>query len=328
MKKILIVIILCLGFLTACSKQGQAKKTGAVGIRDEIKRGPVSVLVTSDKKAISVADNVTFNISVIAGEDYDIELPNPEGKLDKFEVIDFTTVQKELLDDGRVKVSRSYVLEPFLAGSYVIPPLKIYFNKKGAASDKRHLVETGKYKIFVTSVLPEDAKGNSINDIVDPVALPYSVMTFVWILLAVIVLILIVVAFIIIHRRNATIKEQQAIIIPPHEIALKALDDLRAEDLPGNGQIKLFYQRVSSILRIYIEDRFGLRAPEQTTEEFLVTLQETSALPRQYQSLLETFLKHCDLVKFAELHPNEDEIKKTFESCRAFVVGTIRRQEV
>jgi hypothetical protein len=150
-------------------------------------------------------------------------------------------------------------------------------------------------------------------------------MTFVWIFILFVLLVTVIVALLIMRRRRLSAREEEIIRIPPHETALSALDDLAAEDLPGSGLIKLFYQRVSSILRTYIEDRFGLRAPEQTTEEFMISLRESSTLPQQYQSLLETFLTHCDLVKFAELKPNEIEIKKTFESCRAFIVGTIER---
>ena len=50
------------------------------------------------------------------------------------------------------------------------------------------------------------------------------------------------------------------------------------------NELDQFYQELSMILRRYIEGRFGLSAPEQTTEEFLVSIEEISffASERKY----------------------------------------------
>lgn len=99
-----------------------------------------------------------------------------------------------------------------------------------------------------------------------------------------------------------------------------------AEDLIGKGQAKLFYLRVSAILRHYIEDRFGLRAPERTTEEFLNDLRDAqSLLPRQ-KELLKRFLEHCDMVKFAEHQPSREEVDDTLNTCAQFIAET-KQQE-
>ena len=95
-----------------------------------------------------------------------------------------------------------------------------------------------------------------------------------------------------------------------------------AEDLVKKGEIKVFYQRLSGVVRHYIEIRFGLRAPEQTTEEFLTGLEVAQEFPGTYKPLLKTFLNHCDLVKFAEYQPRAEDIQKTFDSCKAFIKVT------
>ena len=46
------------------------------------------------------------------------------------------------------------------------------------------------------------------------------------------------------------------------------------EGLIDKGEQKLFYLKISAILRHYVEDRFGMHAPENTTEEFLRDLQK------------------------------------------------------
>ena len=38
--------------------------------------------------------------------------------------------------------------------------------------------------------------------------------------------------------------------------------------------------------------------------------------------LLDEFLGHCDLVKFAKHRPTDEEIRRAFDSAKAFIAGT------
>src|SRR5262245_1624863 len=70
-------------------------------------------------------------------------------------------------------------------------------------------------------------------------------------------------------------RRRRAVAAPPprpaHEIAADALRTLRTRHLPELGEWKEFYSALSGIVRRYLEDRFHVRAPEMTTEEFLTT---------------------------------------------------------
>ena len=99
--------------------------------------------------------------------------------------------------------------------------------------------------------------------------------------------------------RRKRVKELVRIFKPAHELAYERLRILVKEDLFGAGRIKEFYERISDILRYYIEHHFSLRAPERTTEEFLYELANTNVLPESDKENLAQFLQHCDLVKFA-----------------------------
>ena len=65
----------------------------------------------------------------------------------------------------------------------------------------------------------------------------------------------------------------------PEEIAQAALALLLAENLPGRGLVKEFYLRLTGIVRQYVEDTTGIRAPEQTTEEFLRDMRSRAVFP-------------------------------------------------
>jgi hypothetical protein len=105
---------------------------------------------------------------------------------------------------------------------------------------------------------------------------------------------------------------------PPHVRAKQKL----AEALAWIHDPKPFCIAVSDAIRTYLEERFKYRAPERTTEEFLLELTSATALyPDQKQSLGD-FLQSCDLVKFARYEPTEAALKELHDSALRLVDET------
>ena len=92
-----------------------------------------------------------------------------------------------------------------------------------------------------------------------------------------------------------------------------------AEDLPGRGLIKEFYLRLTGIVRQYVEDTTGIRAPEQTTEEFLRDMRSRQVFPRERSGRLAEFLEAADLIKYAGQQPQEGQIDEAISRAREFV---------
>ena len=72
-------------------------------------------------------------------------------------------------------------------------------------------------------------------------------------------------------------------------------------------------------MRRYIEDRHAVRAPELTTEEFLLEARRSVAFSAAHRDLLSAFLANCDQVKFARYSPREDESRSALEVARRFL---------
>ena len=124
------------------------------------------------------------------------------------------------------------------------------------------------------------------------------------------------------YLRRKHAEELIRIFKPAHEIAYDRLRELIKQDLVKQGKIKEFYERISDILRHYIEHRFDLRAPERTTEEFLAEIQLTEVLSSADKSKLAEFLEHCDMVKFAKFNPTGEQIQRTFDLVKDFIEKT------
>lgn len=102
-------------------------------------------------------------------------------------------------------------------------------------------------------------------------------------------------------------------VIPAHVRARQRL----ARALAYLSDPRQFAFEVSDTVRWYLEERFDLHAPERTTEEFLVELQDSPVLSPDQKASLAQFLQSCDLVKFARYEPNEEVLRQLHESaCR------------
>lgn len=108
------------------------------------------------------------------------------------------------------------------------------------------------------------------------------------------------------------------VVIPPYR---RALERLRAAlDLIHDPH--RFTVEVSHTLRVYLEERFNLHAPERTTEEFLTELQAGQVLTPLQQQLMADFLTRCDLVKFARYEPGEPELRELYDAAVRLVEET------
>ena len=111
--------------------------------------------------------------------------------------------------------------------------------------------------------------------------------------------------------------------IPPYQIALDALDALRQKGWIETLTIEPFYVELSSIVRRYLEGRFGLRAPERTTEEFIRDALTSRKLSDTPQNLVAGFLEQSDLVKFARHAPGQPDMRNALDSAALLVHETM-----
>ena len=116
-------------------------------------------------------------------------------------------------------------------------------------------------------------------------------------------------------------QQQQRAYVPPVPPHVRARQKLEAALLLISDP-RAFCIAVSDALRVYLEERFQLRAPERTTEEFLRDLQKTPALNETQKQSLAAFLEQCDLVKFARFEPPESALRDLHESALRLVHET------
>ena len=105
----------------------------------------------------------------------------------------------------------------------------------------------------------------------------------------------------------------------PAERAFAELDRLLKRDYIGKGLLKDFYVEITFIVRRYIERAYGLRAPNQTTDEFLAAARSNPVFSPDVLSRLAEFLRSADMIKFARAETSAERANEAVQSIRAYI---------
>ncbi|MBM3856948.1 MAG: DUF4381 family protein [Verrucomicrobia bacterium] len=149
-----------------------------------------------------------------------------------------------------------------------------------------------------------------LHDIVGPV--PFFPYTTSQIVVAVAILFLLLGGlgyFIWRSRRKRPLTRREAM--------LQALAEMKKELMIGSDHD--FGIRVSTLLRNYLGEVFGLAAPRQTTEEFLKSLQGQKRFSLAEQEALSDFLRQSDVLKFAQGVAEAEERLILIQAAEKFV---------
>ena len=162
---------------------------------------------------------------------------------------------------------------------------------------------------------------NDIKDVKPPVNLP-DFWWLLWLLLILIALAVGIYFFLRYKKKPQKVLKPVIPELPAWEKAYQQLEALRQENLLDKGQFKEFFTRVADIARLYMENRFNIRAPHMSTEEFLYYLGITGHLNETQKIALKEFLNSSDMVKFAKYDPTIKEALQNFDLAKKLVDDT------
>lgn len=323
-RALLMIFLLCLGLLSGCNDGDRAEKNDPAGeaeqatARTEIERGPVRIVVEIEPGEARFSDEPTLTLTVDAQEGAEVAMPPFGESLGSFRVRDFRETRSQS-EPGRFVTRQIYTLEPMTTGECSIYPITFSFTDNRPEGDgKVHTVETEGLTIQVASVLDTDMPDLAeLRPGSGPVALPRSPTAMGWWIAGGALLVLAATCIVVrLRRKNQDVPLEKK--LSPRELAYLEFQELLEQNLI-EVDIKLFYVALTGIVRRYIERTTGVRAPEQTTEEFLHEIGSKPVFPPAESTRLQRFLEAADLVKFAALQPGRSEIEESFVRAKAFV---------
>lgn len=139
------------------------------------------------------------------------------------------------------------------------------------------------------------------------------------------ILLAVLIAVIIVYLRKR--KQPAPAPIPegpketPNEKAIRLLVELEQQKLWENNNPKEYHTQLVDILRLYMEERFGVNVMELTSDEIL----QKVALHKEMTShrmLLTNIFYIADLAKFAKAQPTPQEHMAAMDYAKQFIMAT------
>lgn len=288
------------------------------------RKGPVEAIVTLQPADPLIGDPVTYTLRVTAEKGVELIMPGFGQVLERFAILDFRSGE-QIDEKGRTIVTHQYQLQPPRSGRQSIPPILVEFvDRRGQgkpAPDGMDAYEllTERVTFEVASVLPDDAKADLHPPLgLLPRAQPAGGPVWPWAVGGAVVVVGAGVTGLWLWAQSRRRARQRS----AYEIASARLSHLLTRPRDQAHQVGDFFVDLSGIVRQYLEDRFELRAPELTTEEFLVVMSRSEDLSSHHQTLLREFLGRADLVKFANVVPAGRDIDESVQAARRFLEET------
>jgi len=282
-----------------------------------------------DTNSILLGDHIHLHLKLTVPADAVVEWPKILTTLaGNIEVIDRSEIDTvNLEDNNQVSLNQKLIITSFDSGYYAIPP----FNFKYQIAD-----DTAAYLLSTEALLLEVMNleidpSVPIKDIKAPLDAPYTFREALPLILW--GLAVLVIAFAIFYYLRKQKKEEpvfkmpQKPKLPPHQIALDALDELKYKKLWQNGKEKQYHSELTDIIRIYISGRFGIHAMEFTSDEITEAVNNTAANTQAREKLRQTLFL-ADMVKFAKMKPTPLEHDQSLNFAIAFVKETINIVEL
>ena len=254
------------------------------------------VIANLDTNNILIGDHITFTIE---GEiDKDSEWPIFTDSIGNLELLSASKIDSIPTENGW-RLKQNFILTQWDSGFYNIPSISVG-NEKTAA-----------FVITVNTINLEEY--SEAKDIKGPIDAPVTFSEVLPYLLVFIVVVLFVYLLIRYFKRNKPIQiisPEPLAILPPFEIALTQLEELKIKKKWQSGEIKAYYSDLSEIVRTYIENGLHTPAMEMLTDDIIDRLKVRKIDTAQLKILLNT----ADMAKFAKAQPTsaENELAITF----------------
>jgi hypothetical protein len=310
----LIILVVAAG---GCHRKRAAPKDASspTTISKTSESGPVKATVTLDPAKAHLGDRLHLLVSVEAKPGVRVEMPPFGEALGRFAILAFVP-RSETKPDGTTVATQRYELDAPMSGRQRIPSLRIQFDDQELLTEQlavdveSSLAEGEKLEMKpIRGALPETFGGPRARR---------------WWIVPAALLVLAGAAFGSQRWRRARARRVR---VSAFDVAVQKLSALEAQGLPDGAAIDAWYVDLSAIVRRYVEDRFAIRAPELTTEEFFREARRALELRPEHRDLLGTFLVQCDRVKFAAHRPLAAESEAALSTVRRFLDETRLRVE-
>ena len=271
-----------------------------------------------DSAAILIGEQTLIHLTVTTDKDRQVSIPFPQDTLMRGVEVLGATLPDSSLVDGKMVIKQDILVTSFDSALYLLPPFRVI--------DRLDTVYSNRVALKVSTVPVDVSKPDQFYDIKQVWAPPFVLSDYYPLIFGVLFALLFICIIGYIVQR---IKQKKSLIpfkkpepkLPPHEQAIRELDEIKQQKLWQQGRNKEYYTQVTDVIRKYIEERFGVNAMEMTSGEILEMLRAEADAKPVFDNLKQV-LELSDFVKFAKLHPLPEENERSMVNAYLFVDRT------
>ena len=244
-----------------------------------------------------VGEQVAITVTAHAKDTAKVEFPRSLLVPNGIEVLQAIEVEPVSEGNGMTRHEVNYILTAFTDTVYPLPPIPVKISGKEYPTRQLALqvftvdVDTTNFEKYYG---PKDVQEMPMNWEEDEWS-KVLLASFVFV-----ILLLGCIWLVVRLKSNKPIIARIRIIkrVPPHQKAMKAIDEIKAERMVTAEDPKEYYTKLTDTLRQYINERYGFNAMEMTSSEIIERLTKTDD-PKKLDELRQLFTT-ADLVKFAK----------------------------
>lgn len=299
---------------------------------DIVPGGPAYMKQLQPRDSILIADQIEYGVTLdgvkdgtgLAFADFGEILPKDTLALVRNWQIDTLKVTGKKKDPASrlFNIRASVVLAPFEEGHYVLPPIPVERTVDGK-------VDTLCFEPLEMDVktMPVDTATFEIHDIKGQMRYPLTFAEVApWLAALWLLAVLVILAWALISIRRKKDSGIPAVQEPSYITALRRLEKYRGDKFWAPERQKAFYSGITDALKTYIDDRFGVDAPEMTTAELFDALKGHKDLTPELFAEMKELFERADFVKFAKYTAPDEDNAKALPLAVRFVTSTYQSE--
>lgn len=283
----------------------------------------ITVSAKLDKSTIALGDQTVLRLTAQLPVREQLNFPALTDTISsKIQIVEMgkTDTLKDAAKPGMHTIVRSYTITSFDPGIHAVPAF-LFSSSAGNFSTVSIPLEVKEVKVDTTK---------AIFDIKQPIAVSYTLMDWLrdnwhWLIFGLVILIMLAAVgyyYKKMRKLKPVVVEPVKPETPAHLLALEKLQALRNKKLWQQDAVKEYHSELSDIIREYLENKYQIKAMEQTSEEILSGLKHMQMRSEDSNKLRQLLLL-ADLVKFAKAKPLNTDNELSMDNAIGFVNGTV-----
>ena len=307
-----IAILLILFCNSGCSKKTEKRQESINEKSIQKKHSPFEATLTITPGTVMLDRDTFLKVTVKTPSTFKISIQTPEDRFEGFIKNGEINTETEI-NEGRI-IEKKIRLTPLVASEYRIAPLIISY-EDNSSPPLRGWFYTPPVKLDYKKLAHSDIVAFSVT----LKKLPASTSRIIFSILTAVTISII--AILLSRLIKFILRKRYIKKLSPRERALFELRELLDKKLLEKDMVKDFYIELTFVVRRFIERAYGVRAPELTTEEFLVSISNSPLFTKNTTELLKKFLEAADLVKFAAYMPDSESTAQMIKTAENYIVS-------